>query len=57
MELLEEISFSMDNNEYTSKIKKKAFDTVDYGLLMRKPERYGIRYGINLYKWIMLNQI
>ncbi len=56
MELLEEISFSMDNNEYTSKIKK-AFDTVDYGLLMKKLERYGIRYGINLYKWLMLNQI
>ncbi len=46
MELVEEISSSMDNNEYTVGVfldLKKAFDTIDYGLLMMKLERYGIR--------------
>ncbi len=46
MELVEEISSSMDKNEYTVGVfldLKKAFDTIDYGLLMMKLERYGIR--------------
>ncbi len=46
MELVEDISSSMDNNEYTVGVfldLKKAFDTIDYGLLMMKLERYGIR--------------
>ncbi len=46
LELVEEISSSMDKNEYTVGVfldLKKAFDTIDYGLLMMKLERYGIR--------------
>ncbi len=47
MELVEEISTSMENNEYTVGVfldlKKKAFDTIDYGLLIMKLEIYGIR--------------
>ncbi len=53
MELVEDISSLMDNNEYTVGVfldLKKAFDTIDYGLLMMKLERYGIRG--KAYAWI-----
>lgn len=51
MELVEEISTELDNKEYTFFIDfKKAFDTIDHGLLMIKLERCGIR-GI-AYSWL-----
>ncbi len=39
MELVEDISSSMDNNEYTVGVfldLKKAFDTIDYGLTLNQ---------------------
>lgn len=69
MEMVEEISTSMDNNEYTLGVfldLKKAFDTIDHGLLMRKLERYGIRgkayfwlksYLDDRYQFVQINDV
>ena len=54
MELVENISEAIDNNEYTIGVfidLSKAFDTIHHGLLLKKMERYGIRGTAN--KWLM----
>jgi hypothetical protein len=46
MELVEGISTAIDNREYTVGVfidLKKAFDTIDHGILLEKMERYGVR--------------
>ena len=53
IELVEEITNSLDNHESTVGFfidLKKAFDTVDHGILIEKLYHYGIRGIAN--KWI-----
>ncbi len=53
IELVEEITNSLDNHESTVCVfsdLKKAFDTVDHGILIEKLYHYGIRGIAN--KWI-----
>ena len=50
LELIEDISTSLDNKKVTVGVfidLKKAFDTIDHGLLIRKLEHYGIRGKAN----------
>ncbi len=59
----------MDNNEYTVGVfldKKKAFDTIDYGLFMMNLDRYCIRgkafaciksYLDDRYKFVQINSV
>ena len=50
VELIEELSSSLDRNKVTVGVfidLKKAFDTIDHSLLLRKLERYGIRGKAN----------
>ena len=52
-ELVEAISTSIDNREYTVGVfidLKKAFDTIDHAILIKKMDRYGIRGVAN--KWL-----
>ena len=49
MELIEELSLSMDNKKVTVGVfidLKKAFDTIDHKLLILKLEHYDIRGAI-----------
>ena len=65
LELVEEISNSLDNHESTVFIDlKKAFDTVDHGILTKKLYHYGIRgiankwicsYLMNIYQYVNIN--
>ena len=53
MELLEEITNSIDNKKSTIGVfidLKKAFDTINHGILIKKLEHYGIRGTSN--SWI-----
>ena len=46
MELIEEISVSLDNKKATVWVfidLKKAFDTIDHTLLLKKHDHYGVR--------------
>ena len=69
LELVEEISNSLDNHESTAGVfidLKKAFDTVDHGILTKKLYHYGIRgiriankwicsYLMNIYQYVNIN--
>jgi len=66
IELVEEISSSMDNTVGVFLDLKKAFDTIDHSLLMRTLERYGIRgkafswlrsYLEDRYQFVQINNI
>ena len=67
IELVEEITNSLDNHESTVGVfidLKKAFDTVDHGILIEKLYHYGIRgiankwigsYLMNRYQYVNIN--
>ena len=67
IELVEEITNSLDNHEATVGVYinlKKAFDTVDHGILIEKLYHYGIRgiankwicsYLMNSYQYVNIN--
>ena len=67
IELVEEITNSLDNHESTVCVfsdLKKAFDTVDHGILIEKLYHYGIRgvankwicsYMMNRYQYVNIN--
>ena len=67
IELVKEITNSLDNHESTVGVfidLKKAFDTVDHGILIEKLDHYGIRgianqwscsYLINVYQYVNIN--
>ena len=67
IELVEEITNSLDNHESTVCVfsdLKKAFDTVDHGILIEKLHHYGIRsiankwicsYMMNRYQYVNIN--
>ena len=50
LELVEEISSAIDNKDYTIGVfidLRKAFDTIDHNLLLKKLEHFGIRGSVN----------
>ena len=67
IELVQEITNSLDNHESTVGVfmdLKKAFDTVDHGILIEKLYHYGIRgmankwicsYLMNIYQYVNIN--